>query len=63
MAAGRQSYGVTDYSRKANAETLVVVLIEEITAVGNLQDIVTVEQIDVFCVAPSDRAQTMGCTG
>ena len=63
MAAGRQSSGVTDYDRKAHAETLVVVLIEEREAVHHLQDIVTVDQIDVFCVAPSDRAQTMGCTG
>ena len=63
MAAGRQSYGVTDYYRQANAETLVVVLIEEMEAVNNLQDILTVDQIDVFFVAPSDLAQTMGYTG
>src|SRR5712691_8555884 len=49
--------------RKANAETLVVVLIEEMEAVNNLQDILTVDQIDVFFVAPSDLAQTMGYTG
>ena len=60
MASGRQSYGVTDDYRKANEETLVVVLIEEIKAVGTLHDILTVEQIDVFFVAPSDLAQTMG---
>ena len=59
MAAGRQSYGVTDYYRKANAETLVVVLIEEMEAVNNLQDILTVDHIDVFFIAPSDLAQTM----
>ena len=63
MAAGRQSYGVTDYYRQANAETLVVVLIEEMEAVHNLQDILTVDHIDVFFVAPSDLAQTMGYTG
>jgi 4-hydroxy-2-oxoheptanedioate aldolase len=63
MAAGRQSYGVTDYYRKANTETLVVVLIEEMEAVNNLQDILTVDPIDVFFVAPSDLAQTMGYAG
>jgi len=63
MAAGRQSSGVTDSDRKAHAETLVVVLIEEIKAVGNLPDILTIDQIDVFFVAPSDLAQTMGYTG
>jgi len=51
---------VIDYSRKANAEILVVVLIEEMEAVHNLQDILTVDHIDVFFVAPSDLAQTMG---
>jgi len=63
MAAGRQSYGVTDYYRKANAETLVVSFIEEMEAVHNLQAILTVDHIDVFFVAPSDLAQTMGYTG
>ena len=63
MASGRQSYGVTDYYRKANKETLVVVLIEETKAVDNLHEILTVDHIDVFFIAPSDLAQTMGYTG
>jgi len=63
MASGRQSYGVTDYYPKANEESLVVVLIEEMKAVHNLQDILTVDNIDVFFMAPSDLAQTMGYTG
>ena len=63
MASGRQSYGVADYYRKANEETLVVVLIEEIEAVHNLRDILTVDNIDVYFVAPSDLAQTMGHIG
>ena len=63
MFAGRQSYGVTDYYRKANEETLVVVLIEEMRAVDNLEDILAVENIDVYFMAPSDLSQTMGHTG
>jgi 4-hydroxy-2-oxoheptanedioate aldolase len=39
MYGGRQSYGAPDYFQRANDETLVVVLIEEIEAVGNLADI------------------------
>jgi 4-hydroxy-2-oxoheptanedioate aldolase len=54
---------VTDYSRKAKAETLVVVLIEEREAVHHLPDILTVDHIEVFFVAPSDLAQTMGYAG
>jgi 4-hydroxy-2-oxoheptanedioate aldolase len=63
MYGGRQSYGVPDYFQKANDETLVIILIEEQQALENLADILTVDYIDVFFVAPSDLAQTMGHIG
>src|SRR4030095_9016971 len=63
MFGGRQSYGVTNYFQKANEETLLVVLIEEIEAIENLTEILSVDHIDVFFVAPSDLAQTMGHIG
>jgi 4-hydroxy-2-oxoheptanedioate aldolase len=63
MFGGRQSFGVPDYFQRANDETLVVVLLEEIEAITNLADILSVEHIDVFFVAPSDLAQTMGHIG
>lgn len=63
MFGGRQSYGVPDYYQRANDQTLIVVLIEEIEAVNNLADILTVDDIDVFFVAPADLAQTMGHIG
>jgi 4-hydroxy-2-oxoheptanedioate aldolase len=63
MFGGRQSYGAPDYFHKANDETLVIILIEEQQAVENLADILTVDHIDVFFVAPSDLAQTMGHIG
>lgn len=63
MFGGRQAFGVPDYVKRANDQTLVVVLIEEIEAVNNLADILTVDNIDVFFVAPSDLAQTMGHIG
>jgi 4-hydroxy-2-oxoheptanedioate aldolase len=63
MYGGRRSYGETDYFRTANDETLVVVLIEEIEAIRNLTEILKVDNIDVFFVAPSDLAQTMGHIG
>src|SRR6266545_6248213 len=34
---GRQAFGVTDYSRKANDETMVVVLIEDVQTISNLR--------------------------
>jgi len=63
MYGGRRSYGVSDYYNRANEETVVVVLIEEIEAVRNLKEILTVDGVDVFFVAPSDLAQTMGKIG
>src|SRR5207244_12708586 len=63
MYGSRRSYGVTDYFQKANEETLTCVLIEEKEAIDNLAEILTVDHIDVFFVAPSDLAQTMGYTG
>ena len=63
MYGSRRSYGVQDYFKSANEETVVIVLIEEIDAVNNLSEILKVDNIDVFFVAPSDLAQTMGHTG
>ena len=63
MFSGRQGYGVTDYVTVANDETLLIVLIEDILAVENLEEILTVDHIDVFFVAPADLASSMGHTG
>ena len=59
----RQGFGVPDYVARANDQTLVVVLIEDIVAVDNLSEILEVDHIDVFFVAPSDLAQSMGYPG
>ena len=63
MYPGRQSYGVENYYIKANEETLLTVLIEDILAIKNLPHILSVEHIDIFCVAPSDLAASMGHIG
>ena len=42
---------------------MVVVLLEEVEALSNLDEILTVPNIDVFFVAPSDLSQTMGHIG
>ncbi len=59
----RQGIGVDGYMQKANDETMAIILIEDIVAVNNLADILTVDNIDVFFVAPGDLAQTMGYPG
>ena len=63
MFGGRQSYGVGDYFHQANDQTMVIVLLEEASALSNLDEILKVDHIDVFFVAPSDLAQTMGHIG
>src|SRR4029450_6418848 len=59
----RQGFGVGDYLKTANDQSLLIVLIEDIVGVNNLDDIVKVDHIDVFFVAPSDLATSMGHIG
>ena len=65
MYESRQAYGLdsAEYFQSANRETLVVAMIEDIRAVENLPEILAVDHIDVFFVAPSDLAQSMGLIG
>ena len=63
LFTGRQGYGVGDYVKMANEETLLVALIEDIAAVRALDEILEVDPIDVFFVAPNDLAASMGHIG
>ena len=63
MWTSRQGYGVGDYLQRANDETMIVVLIEDYDAVPHLDEILAVDQIDVFFVAQSDFSQSMGHIG
>ncbi len=63
MFTSRQGFGVGDYLKTANDQSLLIVLIEDIVAVKGLDDILKVDHIDVFFVAPSDLATSMGHIG
>ena len=63
LFTSRQGYGVPDYLEVANDHTLLIALIEDIRAVENLDAILAVDHIDVFFVAPSDLAASMGMIG
>jgi len=63
MFTSRQGIGVPNYFEVANDHTLLVVLVEDIAAIRNLDEILEVEHIDVFFVAPSDLATSMGHIG
>ena len=64
-SGGRAAFGVeaASYAQHANAQTVVAVMLEELEALENLDDILRVEHIDVFFVAPGDLAQSMGLPG
>jgi 4-hydroxy-2-oxoheptanedioate aldolase len=63
MFTSRQGFGVDDYFKAANDQSLLIVLIEDIVAVHNLDAILKVDAIDVFFVAPNDLATSMGHIG
>ncbi len=51
------------YVEKANAETLVVIQIEHVDALGDVEQIAAVPNVDVLFVGPADLAQSMGILG
>ena len=63
MYTSRQYYGVDGYVHRGNDETCLIVLIEDIAAHANLDQILEVDDIDVFFVAPADYAASMGHIG
>ena len=63
MFTSRQGFAVTDYLKTANDQSLLIVLIEDIVAVNNLDEILKTDHIDVFFVAPNDLATSMGHIG
>lgn len=63
MFTSRQGFGVGDYLKTANDQSLLIVLIEDIAAVKNLAEVLKVDHIDVFFVAPNDLATSMGKIG
>jgi len=63
MFTSRQGFGVDGYLKTANDQSLLIVLIEDIAGVRNLDEVVKVEHIDVFFVAPNDLATSMGHIG
>ena len=63
LYGSRQYHGIDDFAERGNEETCLIILIEDIVAHGNLDEILEVDHIDVFFVAPSDFASSMGHIG
>lgn len=62
-AASQGHANLSDYVQTANAETLVIVQVETMTAVENLETMLQVPDVDVFFVGPNDLAHSMGLPG
>src|SRR5258708_3018928 len=58
-----QGGSLADYTRQANAETLVVVHIETAEAVACAAEIAAVDGIDVVFIGPTDLSQSLGVPG
>lgn len=64
FAGGRSAFGVQgSFTDHANAETLLVLMLEEVEALRNLDEILAVEHVDAFFIAPGDLSQSMGYPG
>ena len=63
MFTSRQGIGVENYFKLANDETFVLVFIEDLEAIENLDEILEVDNIDVFFVGPGDLSQELGHIG
>ena len=63
MELFQYSETLTSLGWRTSVLSLLMVLIEDIIAVQNLDEILEVDEIDVFFVAPNDLAATMGYIG
>ena len=68
FSGGRPArYGFTgttgDYANDANRQTLVCIMLEEVEAIENLPELVTVPGVDVYFIGSGDLSQSMGYTG
>ena len=52
-----------DYAKEANRQTLVCLMLEEVEAIENLPELVTVPGVDVYFIGSGDLSQSMGHTG
>ena len=52
-----------DYFRGANEETIVIAHLEGIEAIENLDEILSVEGLDILFIGPYDLSQSMGVSG
>ena len=69
LAAGTRSAvydsigSLSDYVKAANESTLIAIQLEDQPAIDNIDELLKVDDIDVFFIGPSDLSQAMGHPG
>ena len=69
LAAGTRSAvydsigSLADYVKAANEQTLIAIQLEDQPAIENIDELLKVDDIDVFFIGPSDLSQAMGHPG
>jgi 2-keto-3-deoxy-L-rhamnonate aldolase RhmA len=61
--AARYGLGSSDYLAQANDEILTIVQIETEAAAANIDEILSIEGVDVFFIGPADLSASMGHLG
>jgi 2-dehydro-3-deoxyglucarate aldolase/4-hydroxy-2-oxoheptanedioate aldolase len=61
--AGYKAQNASEYMKKANEDTILMVQIESGIGVANIDDIIGVEGIDVAFIGPNDLSQSLGIMG
>lgn len=56
-------YGITDYYSKSNEEVTIIFLIENVNAVKNFNEIISVEGLDAVLFGRADLSVSMGIPG
>ena len=63
-AAQYDAHGtLADYVKAANDATLIAIQLEDEAAIDNIDELLKVDDIDVFFIGPSDLSQSMGHPG
>ncbi|HEY5586325.1 MAG TPA: aldolase/citrate lyase family protein [Ruminiclostridium sp.] len=62
-SAGYGFMNAKEYGELSNKNTLVVCYCETLAAINNLDDILTVDEIDVIFIGPYDLSQALGVLG
>jgi len=63
-AAAYDAHGtLADYVKAANDATTIAIQLEDEAAIGNIDELLKVDDIDVFFIGPSDLSQSMGHPG